>query len=249
MPPRFFSAQGSLIPIFVALVSTRFISPQQPIGAAKELLQRIPVSYSSLSELLKSNLAHPVEAMVAIELVGITALDLDVLSGENFEKIGKMVVVDDAGGSCDPASMKLSHFDGSAMSDHVLDRMHRFIRLYERSDGRSSDLDRAIHALGATKITPELLIHLAHIKQLQAAYHITNVQILLALWAPIETRGLDSLYRGLFLNKATHRQGVDPAFEQAFPDSEVLTNAEETLAAPSPDFARRVSSDGASTWI
>ncbi|HWX17203.1 MAG TPA: neuraminidase-like domain-containing protein [Chthoniobacterales bacterium] len=213
----------------LALVSTRFISPQQPIGGAKELLQRIPVSYSSLSELLKSNLAHPVEAMVAIELAGITAPDLAVLSGDNFEKIRKMVVVDDAGASCDPGSMKLIHFDGSAISDHVLDRMHRFIRLYRKVGWSIVDLDRAIHALGATNITPELLIHLAHIKHLQAAYHITNVQILLALWAPVESRGLDSLYRGLFLNKATHRQDADPAFEQAFPDSEVLTNTEETL--------------------
>ena len=212
-----------------ALVATRFISPEQPIGAAKELLQRIPVSYSSLAELLKSNLAHPVDAMVAIESVGIKAVDLDVLSGDNFEKIRKMVVVEDASGSCDPGSMKLMYLDGSAINDHVLDRMHRFIRLYRKVGWSIADLDRAIHALGAAKITPELIIHLAHIKHLQAAFHITNVQIWLALWAPMQSQGLDSLYRGLFLNKATYRQGVDPAFEQAFSDSEVLTNGEETL--------------------
>jgi hypothetical protein len=225
----FLQRTGIHFPDLLALASTRFISPEQPIGAAKELLERIPVSYGSLSELLKSNLAHPVEAMVAIELVGITALDLDILSGDNFEKIKKMVVVEDAGGSCDPASMRIIHFDGSGLKDQVLDRMHRFIRLYRKIGWSIVDLDRAMQALRATDITPELVIHLAHIKHLRAAFHLTNVQILLALWAPMECSGRDSLYGGLFLNKATHRQGVDPAFEQAFPDSEVLTDAEETL--------------------
>jgi hypothetical protein len=213
----------------LALVSTRFISPNQPTGAAKELLERIPVARSSLVELLQSNLAHPVEAMVAIESVGITARDLDSLSGPNFEKIRKMVVIEDEGNSCDPASMKLLHFDGSTLNDQVLDRMHRLIRLYRKIGWSITDLDRAMHALRAPDITPELLLDLAHTKHLQKAYHITNVQILLALWAPIETRGLDSLYRGLFLNKATYRQGTDPAFEQLFPDSDVLINTEETI--------------------
>jgi hypothetical protein len=53
--------------------------------------------------------------------------------------------------------------------------------------------------------------------------------VLLALWAPLETRGYDSLFRGLFLNKATHRQGADPAFEQEFPDDPVLTNPAEMM--------------------
>lgn len=218
----------------LALVSTRFISPEQPTGAAKELLQRIPVSRSSLAELLQSNLAHPVEAMVAIESVGITARDLDSLSGPNFEKIRKMVVIEDESNSCDPESMKLMHFDGSGLHDDVLDRMHRFIRLYRKTGWSIADLDRTMHALRAADITAELILNLAHIKHLQTAHHITNVQILLALWAPIETRGLDSLYRGLFLNKATYRQGTDPAFEQLFPDSDVLTSTEETIGRHLP---------------
>ena len=171
--------------------------------------------------------------------------------------------------------------------------MHRFIRLYRKTGWSISDLDRTIHglgataitpehshftlhslphqalqkpipalgatdvtpellshftfhslphqalqkpvpALGATDITPELLIHFAEIKRLQADYHITNVQILLSFWAPIETAGQGSLYHGLFLNKATHRQGADPAFEQAYPDSEVLTNTAEVIESHLP---------------
>ncbi len=120
-----------------ALVATRFISPQQPAGAARELLQRIPVSFSSLAELLKSGLAHPVEAMVAIALAGITAKDLEALSRDNFEKIRKMVVVDDAGGTCDPGTMKLAHFDGSAINEQALDRMQLLSGCIGRWDGQS----------------------------------------------------------------------------------------------------------------
>jgi hypothetical protein len=83
--------------------------------------------------------------------------------------------------------------------------------------------------LGRGAITPELTIHVEHVKRLQAKFQIANLQVLLAIWAPIETQGRDSLYRALFLNGATHRRGTDAAFEQAFPDSEVLTDSGETL--------------------
>jgi hypothetical protein len=212
-----------------ALVSTLFVSPNQPMGPAKDLLQRIPVSHSALSALLKSNLAHPAEALIAIQSAGISAHDLKVLQGDHFDRIGKTIVIDDVAGSCDPHSMKLRRFDGSELDAHAFGRMHKFIRLYRKTGWSIADLDRAISALGATEITPELLVHLAHIKQLQDRFHITNLQVLLALWATMETHGSDSLFRGLFLNKATHHQGVDPAFEQVFPDSPVLTNTEAIL--------------------
>jgi hypothetical protein len=227
-----------------ALVSTLFVSPHQPLGADKDLLQRIPVSHSTLTALLKSNLAHPAQALVTIQLAGISAHDLSALSGDNFKRISKMIVIDDAAGSCDPHSMNLHRFDGTDLDAHAFGRMHRFIRLYRKTGWSMADLDRAISVLGASEITPELIVHLAHIKQLQERFRITNVQVLLALWATMETRGSDSLYRGLFLNKATHHQGVDPAFEQAFPDSPVLSKSDEKLLPHLPilQSALRVSS-------
>lgn len=227
------------------LVSTYFISPGQPVGRARELLHRIPVSYSSLTTLLKSNLTHPVEALVEIELAGITAHDLDALRGEHFERVAKTLLIDDAGRTCDPAQMKLHHFDNTPLDQHTLDRMHRFIRLYRKSGWSITDLDRALSAIGSTEITPEVIVHLAHIKRLEQRLHITNLQILLALWAPIESRGPDSLYRGLFLNRVTHRPGaeVDSAFEQEFPDTPVLTNGEAKLVEhlPALQSALRIS--------
>jgi Tc toxin complex TcA C-terminal TcB-binding domain/Neuraminidase-like domain len=213
-----------------ALVSTLFISPNQPVGAAKDILQRIPVSHSALAALLKSNLAHPTEALVAIELAGISAHDLNALKADNFDRIGKTIVIDDERGSCDPASMTLRHFDGTEIDAPALGRMHKFIRLYRKTGWTIADLDRATSAfLGGSDITPDLLVHLSHVRQLQDRLHTKNVQILLALWAPMDTQGSNSLYRDLFLNKAVHHQGVDPAFAQDFPDIPVLTNKEETL--------------------
>jgi len=212
-----------------ALVSTLFISPNQPAGAAREVLLRIPVSYSSLAILLKNDLARPLETLIAIESAGVSAHDLSILKGDNLTLTSKMVVIDDETGSCDPASMKLIHFDGTEVAGPVLSRMHKFIRLYRKTGWNIHDLDRAISAMAATEITPALMVHLAHIKQLLERFHIKNIQVLLALWAPLETRGYDSLFRGLFLNKATHRQGADPAFEQEFPDDPVLTNPAEMM--------------------
>jgi hypothetical protein len=267
-----------------SLVSTRFVSPDQPTGQAKELLQRIPVSHSSLAALLKSNLTHPAEALVAIQTAGISAHELSGLRGEHFDRMSKSVVIDDVGGTCDPASMWLRHFDGTDLGEHVFGRMHRFIRLFRKTGWSIADLDRAIHSLGASQVsvgaheppavanqvalgankialsasagalgssevtlgpkvalsiskvtlntggvTPDLIIHLAHIKQLQERLHIKNLQQLLAMWAPIESRGPDSLFRSLFLNKATHHQGVDVAFDQSFPDSPVLTTKDKLL--------------------
>lgn len=222
-----------------ALVGSRFVSPDQPAGAARELLLQIPVSHSALATLIKSNLSRPSEAIAAIEGAGKSLQELTVFKGGEFERIAKMVVIDDAGATCDPSSMKLIHFDGSPLDEHAYGRMHRFIRLYRKMGWSIADLDRAILALHQNAkpprlhdidISPQLIVHLAHIKQLQARYHITNVQVLLALWAPIQFQGTDSLYRGLFLNKSMHHQGVDPAFEQEFPDSPVLIDPQATLA-------------------
>jgi hypothetical protein len=219
-----------------ALVATRFVSPNQLEGSARELLHRIPVSYSALSELLKSNLTHPVETLIAIESAGITAHDLNALRGDHFERVAKMVVINDEGGSCDPVSMKLLHFDGTTLDAPTLGRLHRFIRLYRKTGLTIADLDRAISTLHTTEITPDLLIHLAHVTQLQAHFHVTNLQMLLALWAPIEAWGSDSLFRSLFLNKATHRHGaeIDAAFEQDFPDSPVLADPQQFLLSHLP---------------
>ncbi len=214
-----------------ALASSRFVSPNQPSGQARQLLDRIPVSSSALTELLKSNLSHPSDALIAIGMAGISAHDLHILTGDAFNRIAKTVVIDDAARTCDPHSMKLRHFDGTEIQAPVFARMHKFIRLYRKTGWSISDLDRAISALGTEEITPELIVQLSHMKQLQQRLHVTSVQVLLALWSPIETQGADSLYRSLFLNKATHRDGaeVDAAFEQEFPDSPVLTNPQETL--------------------
>lgn len=213
-----------------AVIATLFISPNQPVGRARELLQRAPVSYSLLAGLLKSKLAKPVEALVALESSGIAAHDLGDFLGDNFDRYAKTVVIDDAG-TCDPASMKLSHFDGTPLDDREFGRMHRLIRLHRKTGWKIADLDRAIFALGASDTTPELLVQLAYIKQLEERFHIKNLQILLALWAPIEARGKDSLFRSLFLNKAMHRQGaeIDAAFDQEFVDSPVLINPQEML--------------------
>ena len=52
-------------------------------------------------------------------------------------------------------------------------------------------------------ITPDTLDQLARICSLQADLKLPKLQVLLSLWADIDTHGDDSLYKKLFLNKAT----------------------------------------------
>ena len=164
-----------------------------------------------------------------LQRTGLSYAELSALLATSF--ISPKLVVDDHQGLCNTASMRLRHQDGRAPDAHDLARIHRFIRLYRRCGWSVTDLDRALSALRAVDMNADVLIHLAHVKKLQAHFHVKSLQTLLALWGPIDARGADSLYRNLFLNKAMQRQNalIDVAFAQDTPDSPVLTHAATLL--------------------
>jgi hypothetical protein len=96
----------------------------------------------------------------------------------------------------------------------MLQRLHRFVRLWKKIGWEIADLDKASRALGVTDVDDALLIKLAYVKQLQSDLKLP-LNDLLSFWTDIDTEGRDSLYIKLFQNKAVLKP-VDPDFRLVY---------------------------------
>ncbi|MFL5698674.1 MAG: neuraminidase-like domain-containing protein [Ktedonobacteraceae bacterium] len=125
------------------------------------------------------------------------ALSLDTLAGAD---------------PCDLNNVSIKNLDNAS-----LNKLHRFIRLWQKTGWTVRDLDRVLFALGATDIDDPLLQKLALVKQLQTELNVPLIP-LLSLWANIDAdggilydklykvpgRSEDCLYNKLFQNRAIH---------------------------------------------
>jgi hypothetical protein len=116
----------------------------------------------------------------------------------------------------------------SGLTEAILGRLHRFIRLWRKLGWSIGDLDKVLASLQASEIDDTLLEQLAQIKQLQAILGQKQLLPLLSLWSNIDSYGEASLYARLFLNKAVLNP-IDSAFTLDEQASELL-NAEAPLA-------------------
>ena len=228
--PQFLLRTGIAYTDLVQLVTTRFINPNYPQGQALDTFLAIPISFKTLTALVKSNFASPDPAVQArvTEALGSWQALID-WSNANYQTVSQVIVLDAPDGSCDVASTTLVHLDGSPVTDTEFSNLHRFIRLWRKLGWSMADLDCALTALAASDITPDVVIQLAQIQQLQRGLSLQNLQMALSLWAPINTRGNDALYNKLFLSKA--RQ-VDAAFVPQ-KDGSVLTDNSQTIGGDS----------------
>ncbi len=221
--PEFLQRTGIAYTDLVELLRTRFINPAYPQGDVLAFFLRIPLSFATLNALVQSNFANPdPKVLSALQQASMTLQDLIAWCNANFQKVTKLIVLDAPDSKCDLSVTRLQHLDGTLLDDAELSKLHRLIRLWRKVGWSAADLDRALMTLQAKDIAPDLITQLAQIKQLQNDLKVGNIQILLSFWAPIDTRGDDSLYRKLFLSKAALR--VDAAF-QPNPDGSVLTNS------------------------
>ncbi len=208
----------------VELLKTRFINPAYPQGEALDLFQRIPFSFATLTALVQNHFANPdPKILVALEQAKIKLQELIDWSHVNFPKVAEVIVLDAPDSKCDLEGTRLQYLDGRLLDDPALSKLHRFIRLWRKLGWSLTDLDRALVALQTADITSGVLNQLSQIKQLQDDLNAANLQVLLSLWAPIDTHGDDSLYKKLFLSKAAQR--IDPDF-QPNQDGSVLTAAQ-----------------------
>jgi hypothetical protein len=223
--PELLRRTGIAYTDLVALVTTVFLNPNYPQGDALDLFQRIPFSYATLARLAQANFANPdPNTLTALSNSQIDLPTLIAWTNANYQKINKLIVLDAPDAACNLAATRLQHVDGSLLDDSELSKLHRFIRLWCKLRWSIADVDRALAAGGASDITPDVLTRLAQIKQLQADLNVSNLQMLLSLWSPINARGQDSLYNKLFFNKsALNKNDPDYVTFQPGSDGSVLT--------------------------
>ena len=170
----------------------------------RQFMRRAGLEYEDLVQLLETSYVNP-GAIVRIESADAT----DVTT-------------------CDLSRLVLTHLDA-----HVVDRAHRFVRLWRRLGWSTTDLDKAISGLGGgvgdvnLRLNEALLVKLSHVRRLHTELGL-SIEEAVAFWAPIDIAGDDSLYARLFLNPAL--TPVDPAF--------VLAGNELAIVAGDPADAK-----------
>ncbi len=155
--------------------------------------------------------------------------DLIALLDTRFINPGRAMTLD-APASADPCSLDQTMIKG--LDEATLRKMQRFIRLWRKLDMTMPELDTVLTALQATNISGDTLQQIAQIKQLQATLRLPLVQIA-SLWAPIDTRGTDSLYKTVFLNRAVLNPSDPNDLGNVFlprSDGSVLTDATKTIS-------------------
>ena len=237
--PTFLSRTGIGYSDLVEFVGTRFVNPAYPQGADGELFAKIPLDYPSLASLVQHQFNTTDQNILnALAAAGITLADLQAWCNRHFSVIGSVLVLDNPDGDCDLATTVLTHLGDtgadpavSSVSTTELNGLQQLIRLRNYLGWATADIDRTMSARGASNVTPALITDLAWIQQLSASLGNVSIQVLLALWAPLDPWGPGSLYQQLFLNPAT--LPIDPAF-QPNPDGSVLTDSAQLLEGHIP---------------
>ena len=128
--------------------------------------------------------------------------------------------------TCDTTQLQVN-----ALSDEVLGRMHRFVRLRGALGWTIAELDRALRALVPDPHTPvvtnAMLVRLDHVRTLRQALRLSVAQTLV-LWKPIDTTEPGSLYADLFYNPAVFKP-QDEAFRLR-PDGGEVVHPDGLLA-------------------
>ena len=151
----------------------------------------------------RNHLAH---VSIFLAKTGVNYADLTELLKTRFLNADQTVTLEaDQISPCDLSKMKIE-----PLTVPILQRMHRFIRLWRKLGWTIPELDQALSALKADKITAHFLQNLSLVKQLRAELNLP-VDSLLSLWSNIETAGDNPLYNRLFLNR-TVVNPVDGAF-------------------------------------
>lgn len=153
-------------------------------------LDKSGLSYAELVELLKTKFINP--------NLGDPNLGIVIVSANSLEP-----------GTCDTQKLRVANAQNNLSNpefQNFLDRVHRFVRLRRKLGWTATELDKAISALQVAlpndqRLNDAFLLRLSHIKQLRSEFNL-SIEQLLALWAPIDTVGDESLYKRLFQNPA-----------------------------------------------
>lgn len=110
------------------------------------------------------------------------------------------VLVDDL--DCDLQAMRLTRRDGSTVGDADLVRVHRLVRLADRTGWSIRDLDVAMRAFGWSSGSERRVLSSLGVVAEIAARTDLSIEQLASFWAPIDTAASDSLYARTFLARS-----------------------------------------------
>jgi hypothetical protein len=147
------------------------------------------------------------EVDVFLQRSGLTYSDLQNLLSLQFINPANNIFIKHEDSSCNPAKMKLVNIDLPA-----LDRMHRFIRLWNKCGISMVDLDRVISYpdLGNDNLNSQVLVYLYGLQNLENTLGITLDQAL-SFYGLMPGLQATDLYQTTWLNLATTNP-IDPAF-------------------------------------
>ncbi len=147
-------------------------------------------------------------ASVFLQQTGLAFDGLINLLETQFINPGQTIAL--AGASaCDITQTVISPLD-----DPTLSRILPFVRLWRKLGWSMSELDKVLQVFAPAGITRGCLLALADLVRLQAQLNLPVTQ-LLTLWSAIDTDGRDSLYLGLFQNKAVLNP-IDPSLQISY---------------------------------
>lgn len=148
-----------------------------------------------------------IKAADFLRRTGITYEELqELLKTRYLDPDGNIKLEDDENPPrCDLEKMTLKN-----LTPDFWRRAHRFIRLRRKLGWSTRDLDRAFEVLQQPRMTLDFLRKLSTIEKLREQLRLPT-PVLLSFWDELDTKGPDSLYARLFLNKAVLNPTL-PAF-------------------------------------
>jgi hypothetical protein len=225
--PEFLHRTGLSYIELVDLLKTFYINPtQQPLRR----LENAEITYKEIRALLSNPSADlSPEVQAKIDQAGLTR---DTFRQLVNQALGTIILYSDAS-DCDLTKTRIQYLDGTTINNNDAYKIQRFIRLWRKLGWSMSELDTILRALGypRTDDSDDSVIHidragiqkLAAVKKLQIDLNTPLIK-LASLWADIEFKGENSLYKKLFLNRAILK--LDEAFKPK-PDGSVLDGSQK----------------------
>ncbi|MGD9846698.1 MAG: neuraminidase-like domain-containing protein, partial [Variibacter sp.] len=141
---------------------------------------------------------------------GLSYADLDAALATRFVNPGIAASIRPKSGApldtCDTTKLEVA-----GLAADLLDRLHRFVRLWRKLDWTISELGRVLDAIAGANppaIDNATLVRIDHLRSMAATLRLP-LAVALALWRPIDTVEPGSLYRDLFYNPSVFKPQDD----------------------------------------
>ncbi|MFN8484246.1 MAG: neuraminidase-like domain-containing protein [Anaerolineae bacterium] len=206
---EFLARAGVSYAELLSLAQARYVNPA---GPTFDVLTTLRMPYDDLVAFVAAGFINPsadllsalADAKVSVE--DFTAWASTHLDADGWARMQATLLLDaPMNDACDLEHTTLRRWERAQpdVDDATWLRLNRLIRLWRRTGWALPDLDRALVALGAAELTPDVLVQLAQIRRAAALLDVSIADVV-SLWAPLDI-GPGSLYRRRFLSKAALR--------------------------------------------